>query len=228
MFTGLVETTGELRSRSGSPVARALIEARFNGALVLGESISVNGVCLTVDAILPNGFVADISAETLARTTLGELLLGSKVHLERATPAGGRLGGHIVSGHVDGVGKVVERKPSGSAIALSVSAPVDLAPFIATKGSVAVDGVSLTVNRATGPERTSDVVFDLMLVPHTLGVTFLADLRPGDRVNVEVDLLARYVARRLEFQDHPAKNALHGEPHDDERILQKLRTSGYL
>lgn len=226
MFTGLVETVGTLRRRSGSPVARALIEARFSGALVLGESIAVNGVCLTVDRITEGGFEADMSEETLARTTLGALPLGSKLHLERATPAGGRLGGHIVAGHVDGVGQVAERTKSGDAIRLSARIPADLAPFVAPKGSITIDGVSLTVN---GVKDEGGAVIEVMLVPHTLGATFLGDLRPGDRANIEVDVLARYVARWLEFRgNRPGPAESPRTPEDDERLLQKLRTSGFL
>ena len=226
MFTGLVETIGTLRRRAGSPVARATIEARFTGALVLGESIAVNGVCLTVDRITDGGFEADMSEETLARTTLGALPLGSKVHLERATPAGGRLGGHIVAGHVDGVGHVVEREPRGDAMRLSTRIPADLAPFVAPKGSITIDGVSLTVN---GVKDEGDTFIEVMLVPHTLAATFLGDLRPGDRANIEVDVLARYVARWLEFRGKrplPAESSR--APEDDERLLQKLRSSGFL
>jgi riboflavin synthase len=227
MFTGLVETVGTLRRRSGGPVARAVFEARFDGPLVLGESIAVNGVCLTVDRILEGAFEADMSEETLARTTLGELPLGSRIHLERATPAGGRLGGHIVAGHVDAVGRVAERAPRGDAVHLAVHAPPDLAPFLAPKGSIAVDGVSLTVNAVRGAPR-SDAVFEVMLVPHTLSATFLGELRAGDRVNLEADVLARYVARWLEFRGESASTAPASGPQDDERLLNKLRTSGYL
>lgn len=232
MFTGLVEAIGTLRRRSGSPVARALIEARFEGALVLGESIAVNGVCLTVDRILDGAFEADMSEETIARSTLGELPLGARVHLERATPAGGRLGGHIVAGHVDGVGRVVERSPRGDALRLAVRVPGELAPFLAPKGSVAVDGVSLTVNAVAGAPGDAEGAFEVMIVPHTLAATSLGALRPGDRVNIEVDVLARYVARWLEFRgahgDPAGPAAAAAGPHDDERLLQKLRTSGYL
>lgn len=228
MFTGLVETIGTLRRRSGRPVARALVEASFGGPLVLGESISVNGACLTVDRILDGAFEVDMSEETLTRTTLGDLPLGARVHLERATVAGSRLGGHIVAGHVDGVGRVAERSPRGDAVRLAVRAPLDLAPFLAPKGSVAVDGVSLTLNAVAGSPGDADVLFEVMLVPHTLAATFLGALRPGDRVNVEVDVLARYVARWLEFRGAPAATAAAAGPDDDERLLQKLRTSGYL
>lgn len=232
MFTGLVEAIGTLRRRSGSPVARALIEARFEGALVLGESIAVNGVCLTVDRILDGAFEADMSEETIARSTLGELPLGARVHLERAMPAGGRLGGHIVAGHVDGVGRVAERSPRGDALRLAVRVPGDLAPFLAPKGSIAIDGVSLTVNAVAGAPGDAEASVEVMIVPHTLAATSLGALRPGDRVNIEVDVLARYVARWLEFRgahgDPAVPAAAAAGPHDDERLLQKLRTSGYL
>jgi riboflavin synthase len=228
VFTGLVEAIGVLRRRAGGPVARVLIEARFDGALVLGESIAVNGVCLTVDKILEGAFEADMSEETLAKTTLGALPLGARVHLERATPAGGRLGGHIMAGHVDGIGRVAAADPRGDAVLLSVRIPAALAAFVAQMGSIAIDGVSLTVNAvrgAPGEEATAEV----MLVPHTLAATLLRDRRAGDRVNIEVDVLARYVARWLEFRGAGAGTAASPEaPHDDERLLQKLRTSGFL
>lgn len=228
MFTGLVETIGALRRRSGSPVARVLFEAEL-GPLALGESISVSGACLTVDRIAPGGFEADLSAETLARTTLGALAVGSRVHLERATPAGGRLGGHIVAGHVDGVGRVLSRSPSGEATALVVEAPAELAPFLAAKGSIAVDGVSLTLNAVRGAPGQA-AAFEVMIVPHTIGRTLLGDLRPGSAVNIEVDLLARYVARWLEFRgsSSPAATEPDRAHVDDERLLQKLRTGGFL
>src|SRR3954451_12675186 len=135
MFTGLVETIGVLRRRGGGPVERAMIETTL-APLVLGESISVQGACLTVDRIVSGGFECDISAETLARTTLGERPIGSRVHLERATPVGGRLGGHMVLGHVDGVGTVTSVVPVGGAIRFEVRAPADLERFLAPKGSV--------------------------------------------------------------------------------------------
>jgi riboflavin synthase len=242
MFTGLVETVGFLRRRSGSPVARAFFETSL-GPLELGESISVNGACLTVDRILPGGFEADMSEETTSRTTLGELGLGARVHLERATPLGGRMGGHMVLGHVDGVGRVTARSPRGDAQRLEVEVGAELAPYIADKGSVAIDGVSLTVNRVTDPSdgRSPRVRFEVMLVPHTLGRTTLGDLRPGQGVNIEVDVLARYVARQLGLAakaGEPRQTSGAGESdgndgkyHDepgDERLLEKLRSGGFL
>lgn len=221
MFTGLVETTGTLRRRSGRPVARALIEADLY-PLVLGESINVHGACLTVDRILEGGFECDMSSETLERTTLGALPVGAKVHLERATPLGGRMGGHIVLGHVDGIGAVSARQPVGEAIRLEVKAPTDLGRYLAPKGSVCINGVSLTLNHAS-PEGAT---FDVMLVPHTIGRTLLGEAVPGAHVNIEVDVLARYVARQLEWQ--AGRGEVGRNDVDDERILAKLRSGGFL
>jgi riboflavin synthase len=234
MFTGLVETTGILRRRAGRPVARAFIEAAL-GPLTLGESISVHGACLTVDSILEGGFECDMSSETLGRTTLGALPLGSRVHLERATPLGGRMGGHIVLGHVDGIGRVSARDPRGEAIRFEVKAPAELDRYLAPKGSVCLNGVSLTIN-AVGAGSPDGVPFDVMLVPHTLGRTLLGDAGPGAQVNIEVDVLARYVARQLSWHGAagaPAGDAAREEEHganadDDERILAKLRAGGFL
>lgn len=242
MFTGLVETIGRLRQRSGSPVARAFIETNL-GPLTLGESIAVNGVCLTVDRIASGGFEADMSSETLERTTLGELRVGASVHLERAMALGGRMGGHIVLGHVDGVGQVVERVPAGDAQRLVVDTSVSLGPFLAEKGSIAVEGVSLTVNRVWDLETAGSKVcrFEVMLVPHTLSRTLLAELRPGSRCNLEVDVLARYVARTLAFSASQSKQSSsgwakggsdtddsHNDDSRDERLLGKLRSGGFL
>jgi riboflavin synthase len=224
MFTGLVETTGVLRRREGRPVARALVEAAL-GPLSLGESISVNGACLTVDRIVAGGFECDMSSETLDRTTLGELPLGGRVHLERATPLGGRMGGHMVLGHVDAVGRVSAREPRGDAVRLELALPAELSRFVAGKGSIAVDGVSLTLNHAGAPG-PSGVVVDLMLVPHTLGRTLLGEMRPGARVNIEVDVLARYVARMLDLDGGRGEQGRTDADHD-QRLLDKLRAGGW-
>jgi riboflavin synthase len=239
MFTGLVETTGILRRRAGRPVARAFIEASL-GALVLGESINVNGACLTVDRILEGGFEADLSSETIARTTLGGLRIGARVHLERATPLGGRMGGHMVLGHVDCVARVSASQAVGDATRLEVRATAEIARFIAPKGSIAIDGVSLTLN-AVGELQGGEVTFDVMLVPHTIDKTFLRDLTPGSPVNIEVDVLARYVARQLEVgtlsMDSEARGVVGSvssaekegsNAAEDERLLAKLRTGGYV
>ncbi|MFT3774876.1 MAG: riboflavin synthase [Minicystis sp.] len=226
MFTGLVETTGILRRRAGRPVARAFIETSL-GPLELGESISVNGACLTVDRIVPGGFECDMSSETLDRTTLGELPLGGKVHLERATQLGGRMGGHMVLGHVDGVGRVTARDPRGDALRFEVTVPAALGGFLAAKGSVAIDGVSLTLNEVGRPS-PDGVAFDVMLVPHTIGRTLLGEMRPGARVNIEVDVLARYVARQLEWKGQGPGEAEVPDADHDQRILAKLRSGGWV
>jgi riboflavin synthase len=234
MFTGLVETIGHLRQRAGGPVARALFDASL-GKLDLGESIAVSGVCLTVDRILPTGFEADLSSESLARTTLGGLPLGAPVHLERATPLGGRMGGHVVLGHVDGIGRVTDLSSRGDAKRLEVQVDGHLAPYLAEKGSVCIDGVSLTINRVVDrlAEGSSSVLFEVMLVPHTLSRTLLGNLRAGQGVNIEVDVFARYVARQLALGVNKAaeRTADHEQHHDepgDERLLEKLRAGGFL
>jgi riboflavin synthase len=225
VFTGLVETTGILRRRSGRPVARAFVETSL-APLVLGESIAVNGVCLTVDRILPGGFECDMSGETLDKTTLGDLPLGGRVHLERSMTLGGRMGGHVVLGHVDGVGRVSSREPRGDALRFEVAIPAALGRFVAEKGSIAIDGVSLTINGVSAPFAET-VAFDVMLVPHTLGRTLLGEMAPGARVNIEVDVLARYVARQLGFQGQGRGETDVPGGDDDQRILAKLRAGGW-
>ncbi len=158
----------------------------------LGASVAVCGVCLTVTAASPEHFEVDAAFETLARTTLGALTVGSEVNLEPALRVGDPLGGHLVSGHVDGVGELVRASERGDARECWFSAPPQLMPFIAEKGSICIDGVSLTINEVRGD------TFCVGLIPHTLSVTTLGPLPTGGRVNLEVDLLARYVARLLE------------------------------
>lgn len=236
MFTGLVETIGHLRHKAGGPVVRALFDASL-GKLDLGESIAVNGVCLTVDRIVASGFEADMSPETLTRTTLGGLVAGARVHLERATPLGGRMGGHVVLGHVDGIGRVTDLSPRGDAMRLEVQVGGHLAPYLAEKGSVCIDGVSLTINRVEDrlAERSSSVLFEVMLVPHTLSRTLLGNLRAGQGVNIEVDVLARYVARQLGLgvtkgwgESSGGTDEQHHDESGDERLLEKLRAGGFV
>lgn len=195
MFTGLVELKGVLarRSRRG-PGYRLTVESAL-GPLALGESVSVSGACLTVVATDARGFDADVSLETAQKTTLGALPIGGAVNLERALRVGDRLGGHMVSGHVDAVGQLLRLAPAGEAQRLSIAYPRELARFIAVKGSITVDGVSLTVNTISGE------VLEVMVIPHTLAVTTLGELTPGAPVNLEVDTLARYAVRFLEVSD---------------------------
>ena len=195
MFTGLIQGVGTLAAReSRGGDARLRIDAgtlSFTG-IALGESIAVNGVCLTVVAFDATGFEADASNETLALTSLGALPVGRPLNLERALRAGDRLGGHLVSGHVDGVGTVASVADDARAQRWRFTAPRALMRYIASKGSICVDGTSLTVNgvHAEG--------FDVALVPHTVAHTAFATTRPGDPVNLEVDQVARYVERLLQ------------------------------
>ena len=200
MFTGIVEGTARIREmRRGAPdagpagaAARLFIDAgsMLDGApLQTGDSIAVNGVCLTAVALQHGGFAADLSAETLARTTLGRLAPGAAVNLERPVPVTGRLGGHIVQGHVDGVGRVVALRDEAEGRQLEIEARSGLARYIVDKGSIAVDGVSLTVAGTAGRR------FGVALIPHTCEVTTLGSLEPGSEVNLEVDILAKYVER---------------------------------
>ena len=154
----------------------------------LGESIAVNGTCLTVKSFDDGHFDADASLETLDKTNLGDLAEGDRVHLERALALGDRLGGHLVTGHVDGVGKMIDRVSDGDYVRMTFEVPERLAPFLAPKGSIAVNGVSLTVNAVEGRR------CDVMLVPYTLNHTTFGEMPPGCRVNLEVDILAKYVA----------------------------------
>jgi riboflavin synthase len=194
MFTGIIQAVGRITlfEKIGGDV-RLRIDT---GALDMrdlqrGDSIAVNGVCLTAIEHDPAGFSADVSGETLAHTTLGSLRTGTRVDLEMALTPSSRLGGHMVSGHVDAVGEVIERSAEARSVRFRVLAPAALARYIATKGSICLDGVSLTVNAVDGAQ------FDLNIVPHTLQATTLGELQAGSRVNLEVDLIARYLERLL-------------------------------
>ena len=216
MFTGLIEAVGKLVARtSRGPGARLIVAAPL-GQLALGESISVNGVCLTVDAITKDGFEADASAETLARTTLGALSLGARLNLERALRLDARLGGHIVSGHVDGVGALVSREKVGDAERVVFRAPDELLRFIAPKGSIAINGISLTVNDVMGD------LFSVAIIPRTNKETQLGDVPSEGPVNLEIDLLARYVLRLIEAPQKPSAEA------KDASLLELLKKNGYV
>jgi riboflavin synthase len=193
MFTGIVEGTGTvaaLAAADDASGARLEVEAPFlAGDLRLGESVAVNGCCLTVAQATAAGFAADLVAETLRRTALGGLAAGDLVNLERPMALGGRLGGHLVQGHVDGVARVLDRTAAGDGQEIRIELPAELQRYVVEKGSVAVDGVSLTV-AGVGPGW-----FAVALVPHTLEVTTLGRRRPGDPVQLEVDVVAKYVER---------------------------------
>ncbi len=203
MFTGIIQAVGSLRTIERRGASAWLSVGCPFAKLELGESVAVDGVCLTVVRIVDGGFTADASVETLARTTLGERSMGAKVNLERALALGDRMGGHIVAGHVDGVGELVSRERVESAERVVFRAPREVLRYLAEKGSVAIDGVSLTVNAVIGD------TFELILVPFTQGATTLAERRAGDRVNLEADVIARYVARALSWErDAPDRGAV--------------------
>lgn len=191
MFTGLIEDVGTLKEiRMTSDHAAVTVSTSLPMAeLNLGESISVNGVCLTVTSFGDGVFTADVSPETMRRTSLGHLSRGAAVNLERALRLSDRLGGHLVTGHVDGLGKIVERRQEGNAWVFRFQVDTALASVLIEKGSVAIDGISLTVNDV------SEDSFSLAIIPHTLDKTTLQHRQVGDEVNVETDLIGKYVAR---------------------------------
>ena len=193
MFTGIIKQIGTVTelTRMGDS-ARLGIDAQFDDQLEIGESISVNGACLTVEQVKPGKVWFTLTPETLQRTTLGRLSPGDRVNLERALQMGDRLGGHLIAGHVDGVGRAVAMNRRGDSAEAVFEFSEELAPYLAPKGSVAVDGVSLTV------VDLSDTRFTVALVKHTLESTTLGQLKPGDQVNIEADLLARYLERLLQ------------------------------
>ena len=207
MFTGIIQALGEVaRIDRGADTARLLIGA---GKLdlsdvALGDSIAVSGPCLTVVEFDATSFAVDVSTETLERTTLGAKRAGDRVNLEKALRLADRLGGHLVSGHVDGVGSVTDRADLDDYVRFRVDAPRALARYIAEKGSIAVDGVSLTVNAVT------DTAFELMIIPHTLKETTLGTLASGHPVNLEIDLVARYLERLAAFGAAPTAEPLSG------------------
>lgn len=192
MFTGIVQSVGIVRAiepRAGDVTIEVQTPSMSLESVSAGDSIAVNGVCLTVTSMDCDAFRADVSRETLAMTTLGRWQPGTRVNLEKALLAGQPLGGHYVTGHVDGVGQVVGRSDDARSIRVEFEVPALLARYVARKGSVCVDGVSLTVNGVSGSR------FDVNLVPHTLEVTILGDYQPGTAVNIEVDIIARYLER---------------------------------
>ncbi|HKX09595.1 MAG TPA: riboflavin synthase [Stellaceae bacterium] len=192
MFTGIVTDLGRVRAVLPGGDTRFEIETHYDtSTIAVGASIACSGVCLTAIELGKGSFRAQASAETLARSTLGHWRVGTPVNLERSLRVGDELGGHLVAGHVDGVGRLVSLREEGDSVRLVFEAPAALAPGIAFKGSVAVDGVSLTVNEVTGAR------FGVNIIPHTRAVTSLGSLKVGDPVNLELDLIARYVARLM-------------------------------
>lgn len=192
MFTGIVEGVGEVSAVDVAPDGRRLtIAAPFADDLTPGDSVNVSGACLTVERADGDAFEVFLASETLARTSLGDLAVGDGVNLERAMPADGRFDGHLVQGHVDATAEVRAVEPVGEDWTYTFSLPPDLSPFVVEKGSVAVDGVSLTV------AALDDEAFEVAVIPMTYHETTLSTREPGDRVNLEVDVLAKYVERQL-------------------------------
>ncbi len=198
MFTGIITDVGAVQAITKRGDTTIKIATAFDpGSIALGASIACSGACLTV--IAKGGregegwFSVEASAETMSRTTLGSWVVGSRVNLERSLKVGEEIGGHIVSGHVDGVGDVVSVAPEGDSIRFKIRAPKQLAKFIAAKGSIALDGASLTVNEVDGN------IFGVNIIPHTAKVTTWGAVKPGDKLNIEIDMLARYLARLKEF-----------------------------
>ncbi len=201
MFTGIITALGTVRAiqplgggPKGDKDMRLVIAAPWpdTADIALGASIACSGCCLTAVDLRTDSFAVDASAETLACTTLGTWTVGTQVNLERSLKVGDELGGHIVSGHVDGVGKTISKTPENGSIRWRFQVPMGLARFIAAKGSITIDGVSLTVNDVQGD------TFGVNIIPHTASVTRFGTLKPGDAVNIEIDMLARYVARLAE------------------------------
>ena len=219
MFTGIIQAVGEVAAMqpSGGDLRLRIKTGKLSlGDVALGDSICTNGVCLTVIELPGDGYWADVSVETLNFTTLGRLEPGSRVNLEKALTPESRLGGHIVSGHVDGVGEVVTLTEDARSTRFVLRAPDALAKYIAHKGSICVDGTSLTVNAVNGAE------FDLNIIPQTMSETVFGDYRPGSPVNLEVDVIARYL-ERLVLGDAAADPRTHGD-----LSMQTLAENGFL
>lgn len=214
MFTGIIEEMGVVKAleKSLAGVRLSLLAQTIMDDLAPGASVSVNGACLTVVTRSEREFAVDLSPETLSVTTLGQLIAGVPVNLERAMKINERIGGHLVAGHVDGVGMIRSRQPDGNAVRLTIEAPQEFLRYCVLKGSVAIDGISMTVNEVT------DRTFSVSVIPHTAKVTTLALLKEGDRVNLETDLIGKYVERLLQERGHlPPKQA----PVIDRDYLQK-------
>ncbi|MEO1889005.1 MAG: riboflavin synthase [Cycloclasticus sp.] len=194
MFTGIIEAIGEIKrvEQQQGDVRLTVATAGLNlSDAQLGDSIAVNGVCLTAIELSAGQFVADVSNETLSATTMNNIKAGSPVNLESALQAQTRLGGHMVSGHVDGVGQVIERKADARSVRFTFAMPTEISRYVAQKGSICIDGISLTVNTV------DDASFSVNIVPHTLEMTTLGDRQVGDSVNLEVDVIARYLERLM-------------------------------
>lgn len=194
MFTGIIEATGcisEITPKGGDRLIKIESSTLDMGDVKLGDSIAVNGVCLTVISFDEHSFTADVSSETLKRSTFESIELNTSVNLEKAMAVGDRLGGHLVSGHVDGIGQVINKEKDARSWRFTIRSPKNIAHYIAEKGSITIDGISLTVNGVNHCD------FDVNIVPHTMQETTMGDFNPGTRVNLEVDIIARYLERLI-------------------------------
>ena len=219
MFTGIIESIGKIAKmeKRGGDVRLHIATGKLDlSDVAFGDSIAVNGVCLTAVVLPGDGFVADVSNETLSLTSLGQLSMGSPVNLEKALTMSTRLGGHLVSGHVEGLGEVIAKSEDARSIRFTVKAPDELAKYIAHKGSITVDGTSLTVNAVKGAK------FELNIVPHTAQETIMSEYEVGRKVNLEVDLVARYLERLLLGDKAADANAEGG------LNMQKLMEAGFV
>mgnify|MGYP001559859760 CR=1 FL=1 len=222
MFTGLIETTGVIEDLRRSEKSLLLgISPQLQGFDVpIGASVAVNGACLTVESISGTLLMVTAVNETLRRTTLAKARRGDNVNLERALPVSGRLDGHFVLGHVDGVGVIVSEGRQENGMVRSIRVPAGTQKYMAEKGSVAIDGISLTIARSLDGE------IEISFIPHTLQKTTMALKRPGDEVNIEVDVLARYLARLVDSNGPPAQDSPYADPRTGS-ILDKLERSGF-
>ena len=197
MFTGIITDIGHVSAIEARGDLRVTIATSYDTAgLAIGASVACSGVCLTVVAKAPGQFSVDVSHETQSRTAAGQWVAGRRLNLERALKVGDELGGHIVTGHVDAVGAVESVTPDGDSTRIAIQVPKSIAPFIASKGSVCLDGVSLTVNTVT--DNPDGAVFTINIIPHTASWTTFDSVKPGDEINIEIDVLARYLARMRE------------------------------
>jgi len=201
MFTGIVSDIGTIASVEARGDTRIVVDTAYDmGTVDLGASIACSGVCLTVVDKGPNWFAVDVSGETISRTAGDQWTQGRKLNLERAMKLGEELGGHIVTGHVDGVAEVLGVDPDGDSLRIGFAVPAEIAPFLAPKGSITVDGVSLTVNTVEDQDAGNVTHFSVNIIPHTQGATTLGALTPGQSVNIEIDVLARYLQRMEHYR----------------------------
>ena len=199
MFTGIITDVGTIDAVEQRGDLRIRISTHYDtGTIDIGASIACSGVCLTVVQKGPGWFAVDLSAESASRTPQGRWQAGEKLNLERALKVGDELGGHIVTGHVDGIGTVTSAQPDGDSVRIDIAAPVELAAHLAAKGSITVDGVSLTVNGVR--DEPDGTIFNVNVIPHTAGMTTLGALAPGAAVNLEIDILSRYLARMQSYK----------------------------